>query len=154
MKTYQPDIALLVVEPEGLAVRHGGCTDGCGKCCEYVVVPLDPRIGLQDPPLFADFKHWLALHGLSLFWSENSDELMLRIPTICSELETDPDGDKHCGAYGTEYRPLLCSRLPRYVESIHELKDICTYRWRMVQPGENASKVQKEIMLQEGGNDG
>jgi hypothetical protein len=149
VKTYQPDAVLLVAEPEGLAVRYGGCTAGCGACCEYVIVPIDQRIDLQPPDRLADFKHWLTLHGLSLHRSEATGELMLRIPTPCSRLEVDAEGDKFCGVYGTEDRPKLCADLPRYVESLHELKDICTYQWRVIQPGENASRVQQEMIIQQ-----
>ncbi len=71
-------------------LRTGGCTPGCGACCESFVVPLNVE-GLEhedfarvngvgqivlpiDPVVknkegMRDWEHWLTLHGVYLFQS-------------------------------------------------------------------------------------
>jgi hypothetical protein len=81
----------LVAESEELVghLRTGGCTSGCGACCEAFVVPIKAE-GLEDKDFtpvvhgqialpvglpmqednedgFADWEHWLALHDSYLF---------------------------------------------------------------------------------------
>ena len=148
MKKYQPDEVLLVVEQNGTpSVRYGGCTAGCGACCEYLVVPLDPVIKTVDPALYKDYAYWLSLHGLLLY--VDGSQLSLKIPIPCSKLETDEDGDKICGVYGTDERPDLCSRFPRTVMGIRGVEDICTYRWRAIKPSEDATHVQRQYAAEQ-----
>lgn len=145
MKRYTPDDVLLVTEPTGhLSVRYGGCTAGCGACCEYLTVPLDPRINDNEPEKIEDLRYWLSLHGLTMY--QDGDQLSLNIPIPCSKLVTDEDGDKICGVYGTDERPDLCSNLPRTIRGVRGVEQICTYRWRAVKPGENPSTIQREMI--------
>jgi hypothetical protein len=87
IKIYPP----LKAESEELVgyLRSGGCTVGCGACCEAFVVPIKAE-GLEDKDFapishgqivlpvglpmqednengFADWEHWLALHNTYLF---------------------------------------------------------------------------------------
>ena len=80
----------LVSEADTLAgyARSGGCTPGCGACCEAFVVPINEEALAHDDfervngvgqivlPVdevvknkegMADWEHWLNLHGVYLF---------------------------------------------------------------------------------------
>ena len=101
--------------------RAGGCHENCGACCEYLLLPLDPRI--QNDPGFEDYKKWVRLHGIIIL-----DNLKAYIPIACSAL----DEDKKCSLYGTEARPDMCGEGPRLPTEILGLEEACTYTWRKI----------------------
>jgi hypothetical protein len=75
-------------------LRTGGCTVGCGACCEAVVLPVDSTkdfstqkgllrfavpLGIAKRPGFADWEHWLTLHDITLF--AEAGKLVAEVPT-------------------------------------------------------------------------
>lgn len=84
---YQPD-AINVYQGLGLEqdgaimwLREGGCTAGCGACCEAMVIPttgnmkmsgtdvleIDVALHVTDRPGYRDWEYWLGLHDVYLF---------------------------------------------------------------------------------------
>ena len=128
MKTYQPDEVIAVQDVSGTyQVRSGGCTAGCGACCEFLILPLDPRMRSADLGRLADFIYWASLHGVQI--TESGDWLAARIPLHCEKLVVDEDGDKTCGVFGTPERPAMCARYPRQPLELEGVADVCTYKF-------------------------
>ncbi len=79
----------LASEPDDIVgyTRTGGCTAGCGACCEAFIIPLDPEARAADDfqdvvhgrlnvPVDSivggkagtdDWEHWLRLHDTTIF---------------------------------------------------------------------------------------
>lgn len=84
MKQFIPDEIIVTAYKGGeeLVVRSGGCTAGCGLCCEYMVLPadkdrpipveeddvlivyLDPRVRNMDTERWLDTFKWASYHGV------------------------------------------------------------------------------------------
>ncbi len=111
-------------DPDNTYIRTGGCTDGCGACCESLFLPL--KEGIEKSEGFEDYTKWLKLHGVILFRSNG--ELQAHIPIQCEAL-TD---DKRCGVYGTDERPDMCHDYPQHPAELTGLEDICTYQLHKV----------------------
>lgn len=118
---FVPDEEIL--SPDGKWLRTGGCTVGCGACCRFIVLPLDPRICHASVDRVADWIKWLKLHGVEVTMS--GDWLAAKIPLACHELQ--PDGT--CGVYGTDKRPNMCNAYPKQPLDLEGVEDVCTYRW-------------------------
>ena len=126
MRRYQPDEVIATQDESGTyQVRSGGCTVGCGACCEFIILPLDLRMKQADPERLKDFIYWAALHGVAI--TDSGDWLAARIPLRCERLVTDEDGDKTCGVFGTPERPVMCARYPRHPLDLEGVADVCTY---------------------------
>lgn len=139
-KEYQPDEVVLQQQDGKVYVRSGGCTSGCGDCCQYVVVPIDPRVLDQPADRLEDWRHWLALHDVDIFFP-SEDRVSASIPLSCYELR----GDGKCAVFGTDRRPEMCSTFPekpRFLDPLYR----CTYKYREIEDGENASEVQKQMI--------
>ena len=98
--------------------REGYCKEGCGACCEFVTLNINPSY------LQPDVRHWLELHGIAL--RESAGQVWANIPLPCSALQPD----KSCGLYGEAGRPQLCSVWPFNQEEIDEVNAKgagCTY---------------------------
>lgn len=88
MKTFIPDdiIATSYRDGKELVVRSGGCTAGCGLCCEYMVLPIDPAkptpweedgyiVVMLDPRVAnMDIERWLD----TVLWAGYHDVWMWR----------------------------------------------------------------------------
>jgi len=124
---YQRDemkvVGRLPFDPPDVAgyMRVGGCTLGCGACCEAVILALREFDGLQDAA-FDDWQHWLGLHGITLFRNQ-AGILCAHIPIPCSKLGPD----KECQAFGTPDRPQMCAKWPEHPMQMLRVKDFCTY---------------------------
>jgi hypothetical protein len=137
---YQPDEVVLQQQDGKAYVRYGGCTSGCGDCCWYVVIPVDPRVLDQPPDRFEDWKDWLDLHGIILV-SPSVGRLDARIPIRCDALTFN----NTCVLFGTNQRPDMCSTFPekpRFIDPPYR----CTYKYREVMSEENASEVQRQMI--------
>lgn len=97
---------------------RGYCKEGCGACCEFVVLNINPSY------LEKDVRHWLELHGITL--RESAGQVWANIPLPCSALKSD----KGCGLFGTPERPLLCSAWPfnqQEIEEVNKTGASCTF---------------------------
>lgn len=97
-------------EPDEIVayLRTGGCTAGCGACCEAFVIPLDPK-GLEadgfahvvngrlnvpvDPIVIGnagteDWKYWLSLHDTTIL-ELPSGVLVADLPIECEDAPDD-----------------------------------------------------------------
>ena len=140
-------------------VRSGGCTAGGGACCEYMVLPLsrtepmihtgvgyivqlDERMAHLPLARFNDVVLWASYHDVyitrdlqcsilthDIVVSETGDWKACRINLACKKLDLDAEGDKWCGVFGTDDRPVMCSTTPKLPLDIQGLEDICTYSW-------------------------
>ena len=75
-----------------------GCTPGCGACCRWIVLQVNPQ---YDNP---DIARWIGLHGIRL--QRRDGGIFAYIPTPCSAL----GGDGMCTIY--EERPEVCRIFP------------------------------------------
>ena len=125
-------------------VRVGGCNVGCGACCLYLELPLDPRLLTNTQERLADWIHWAELHGVKVYPSGRGKDFQLvaRVESKCTEL-TD---DGRCGLYGKEERPDLCKRYPMHPLDTEGVKDRCTYVWGA---DEAEARERLEIKLDE-----
>jgi Fe-S-cluster containining protein len=120
----QPDPATLADACTALAnardgyVRIGGCTTGCGACCEHVILALDPYV-TADKDRFEDWVRWADLHHIIVV----NDDRGLRafIPLRCDALQDDG----LCGIY--DDRPDMCKRFPQTREGLESVRNVCTY---------------------------
>ena len=109
------------------SVRVGGCTAGCGACCEFLNIPLDRRLLDAPADRLADWRHWVELHGILVYESGEGDDhqLVARIQSPCKHL-TD---DKRCAVFGEPERPQLCRKYPLHPLDLEGVEDRCTYIW-------------------------
>ena len=103
--------------------RTGGCTLGCGACCEALILPIHP--GVLTSPRFEDWRKWVELHGIVLF-SRVEGSLSAHIPIACTALTED----KLCSLHGTKEKPEMCLRYPKTSEDLVSVEHICTYKFR------------------------
>lgn len=111
----------------GNYMRTGGCTPGCGACCEKVILPLDPRLR-SNPHRFRDWVKWAELHGMTII--DDGERLDVYIPIQCEAL-TD---DKMCSLIdedgaNTPERPDMCGRYPQSPRELETVKNVCTYKF-------------------------
>ena len=136
---FQPDdIIITTFYGDGEYVRHGGCTLGCGACCEHIIIPLDPR--MRQSPRYADWKHWMELHGLVI--TEDESYTTARIPVVCREL----DEEKKCRLFGKPERPHMCKNWPLHPMEIETVKDVCTYQFLKMQSYEAEGEALKRAI--------
>mgnify|MGYP001605524450 CR=1 FL=1 len=107
-------------------LRSGGCSLGCGACCQYLVLPLDKRLLNNTTERLDDFIYWAKLHGIEI--TNDGDWLAARIPLPCKELDQET---LLCKLYGTPERPDICNRYPRSPADILNIKD-CTYEFEII----------------------
>lgn len=92
--------------------RVGICREGCGACCEFLIVNVNPVY--MEP----DKKAWIELHtGLRLFRQESGAWLSIRLP--CKHLTAE----KACGIFGSPERPQVCADFPSVQTDIAILED-------------------------------
>ena len=100
-------------------IRSGSCTPGCGACCEWLTMEVNP-IYMQN----RDIRHWVQLHGITL--TEKDGRVWAKLPIPCTALQAD----KSCGLYGYgEGRPDLCDKWPQVPEDLIELGAPCGYQF-------------------------
>ena len=98
------------------AQRSGACTPGCGACCRWLLLQVNPAYAAAD-----DVAHWIALHGITLLPLDGG--IYARIPLPCRELT--PAGG--CALFDDPRRPALCGRFPLGPRDLAGLTDVCTY---------------------------
>ena len=103
--------------------REGSCTVGCGACCRFLVLQVNPQY-IQNE----DIRRWIELHGIRL--QERDGACWAYIPTPCSALT--PEGT--CSLFGQEGRPRVCEVYPTsqaQLDELHEFvgEEVCTYRF-------------------------
>lgn len=122
---FQPDETLIVKAADGKYYeRTGGCTLGCGKCCEAVIIPLDRRV--RNHREFQDWCNWLALHKITVMIDDEKGYFDAHIPISCEALQPD----KSCGLWKTPMRPQMCSTTPRVPGDLTTVEDVCTYTFK------------------------
>lgn len=114
----------------GVQARSGSCTVGCGACCRFLTVNVNP-----DYFTSADAKAWVELHAV------NGRHIRVRmaeggicwmdIPIPCSALT--PDG--MCGLMGKPERPKSCDDFPTSqvdIDLVDEItgEKVCTYEFK------------------------
>ena len=82
--------------------RIGECTVGCGACCQFLVLQVNPHYMEVE-----HVKKWIELHGISL--SRRSGGVWAQIPLHCSALTEEGK----CSLYGMPERPLSCDTFPQ-----------------------------------------
>ena len=100
-------------------MREGHCTVGCGACCRFIRLQVNPQY-----LSLADVQNWIELHGIKL--REVNGGVFAYIPIPCTALT--PEG--LCGLYDKPERPILCGISPVGPEELDELKFMgadCTY---------------------------
>ena len=121
----QDEPAMLIKLSDGRRfVRTGSCQPDCGACCEFMKLPLDPRV--ETMPEYNDYVHWAELHGVEIY--KQGDRLIAKIPLKCNELAED----KSCKVFGTSSRPTMCSHYPRTSNELEEVADVCSYKVREI----------------------
>ena len=99
-------------------MREGECTPGCGACCRFIRLQVNPQY------MQSDVRHWIELHGIRL--REHGGGVWAYVPLPCSALT--PEG--MCGLQGKPERPELCGVFPSGQWQLDELKFMgadCTY---------------------------
>ena len=104
--------------------REGDCTVGCGACCKFLTINVNPDYYTSE-----DAKAWVELHGIRVRMS--GGVCWMDIPTPCSAL-TD---DGRCGIYGKPERPKGCDTFPQSQAEINLVDDftgekVCTYSFK------------------------
>ena len=104
-------------------MRVGECTKGCGACCRFLTLQVNPQY--YDN---ADVRRWIELHRIRLVQRDGAT--WAYIPTECSQLTAEGD----CAIHDT--RPQVCNDWPQLPEQIVELETVagavCTYRFEEV----------------------
>lgn len=123
-----PDEAITFANGNKIQVRGGGCRQGCGLCCEYVIVPIDRRVLHSDR--LDDWEKWLNIHGIEMRVTPERCEI--RIPVECKWLLWD----KSCGIHDDPERPEMCGRFPATPVDILDtgLEEACSYTWKAATP--------------------
>lgn len=107
-------------------MREGECTPGCGSCCRFLRLQVNPQY-IELP----DVKHWIELHGIRL--RKKDGGVWAYIPISCTALT--PEG--MCGLQGKPERPELCATFPEGQWQLDELTymgvDNCTYTFTVPQ---------------------
>jgi len=103
-------------------MRTGECTSGCGACCRFLRLQVNPQY-LE----VADARHWIELHGIRLDRGEEG-ATWAHIPLACSALTEEG----LCGLYGTPERPLTCETFPTSQADIDRVnaaagEAVCSY---------------------------
>lgn len=126
---FYPEDPIALQHSDGLYVRGGGCTSGCGACCQDVIVEVVPPS--PDLEVIRDWAKWLELHGLKLVRKPGiivgEDHYYLVVPQKCEAL--DPDGQ--CDLINTPTRPKMCADFPQHPDILEGLPD-CSYRFAKV----------------------
>ena len=123
----EDDLLMPSYNPNKQFRRTGGCHQGCGACCEQIVLPIDPRV-LRDLEKFDDWRKWVEYHpGMKVIVRTYHPFVQVYIDIPCSKLEENKD----CGVYGTDERPKLCGDFPKLPYGIEDigLGETCTYKW-------------------------
>lgn len=100
-----------------MTTRMGACISGCGKCCEFLELEVNPAY-MRTP----DVLNWIGLHGITL--SMHGERAIARLPIPCTQLQED----KSCGLYGSPDRPEMCGVWPQSPEALVGI-DGCGYSW-------------------------
>ena len=136
---YQPDTELVVgVREKGedgewreeWYERSGGCTRGCGVCCLFLYLPLDPRLLFTREDIFDDYIKWLGYHGIDVIIEDDEQvtkTAMARIPIPCSKLNRVT---MECSVFGTPDRPDMCGPYPARPVETEDVAYVCTYKWK------------------------
>ena len=103
-------------------MRTGECQVGCGACCRFLVLQVNPQYIEVD-----DVRRWIELHGIKLRMRDGG--CWATIPLPCSALE-----EGRCSLYGSEERPKTCDVFPSSqadIDLVHEFtgEEVCTYRF-------------------------
>ncbi|KKN55495.1 hypothetical protein LCGC14_0581700 [marine sediment metagenome] len=105
-------------------LRTGGCTEGCGACCEKIIIPLDPRLRTH-PQKFNDWVKWAELHGLIIIDDPEKGRLDAFMYIECEALTPD----KECNLMGTSERPDLCAGFPARPDELESIRNVCSYEF-------------------------
>ncbi len=114
-----------LVRAQGGVQRQGFCTEGCGACCRFLILQVNPQYNEV-----AEVKKWIELHGIKLRVDEQG-ACWASIPLQCTELTAEG----MCGLFGKAERPKTCDVWPTSQATIDELDEyvgekVCTYEFR------------------------
>ena len=101
-------------------LRSGGCTTGCGACCEAVLLPIATQH--MGPDEGVEWVKWLEVHGISVI--ERGGVTWAFIPMPCKQLTED----KGCALHGTPEKPQMCQQYPTHPAALWNLS-VCTYKF-------------------------
>lgn len=98
--------------------RKGSCLEGCGACCKFIRLQVNPQYKDED------ISNWIGLHGISLRSTTNA--LFAYVPLRCEMLSEDD----RCMAY--DDRPNVCRNWPTSqveIDDLHEFvgEEVCGY---------------------------
>ena len=128
---FREQTGTLTPDPDPSTGRTGGCTSGCGGCCEGMIVPIDPAV--LNNLEFRDWRKWVELHGMILFTRRlegvERTQLRLYIPTPCGAL----GDDKACLLHEQDERPNMCSNYPQNPMDLDTVDEFCTYKFEEVE---------------------
>lgn len=104
--------------------RSGECLAGCGKCCEWLTVNVNPQY-YTNP----DAKYWAETRGIRVRMTKEGFCFM-DIPLPCPAL----DGTR-CSLHGTPAFPKECAVWPASqadINLIHDLagEEVCGYSFK------------------------
>ena len=107
-------------------MREGFCKTGCGACCKFLVLQVNPQY--YNSP---DIKNWVELHGIRLVKRDGG--VWAYIQATCRELQED----NSCGLYGKPERPNVCAEWPFNQAEINDLdafvgEKTCSYSFTEV----------------------
>lgn len=137
---YQPDQIKLFpaagLDKDGAVawLREGGCTAGCGACCEALVIPItgdmqmagtealeiDVAPEVAQRPGFEDWEYWLGLHDVYLF--REGKRLYAQVPVDGIRVE-GYDGTDLPGYFGIAVINKLGTLLAHIPKRCQELTD-------------------------------
>lgn len=106
-------------------MRTGECTVGCGACCKFVILQVNPAY------LDAERRSFIEAHGIRL--TARDGGAWGSVDVACKHLTTD----LKCGVFGKSERPQACSDFP-FVQSDIDLVDahagakVCSYEFEEV----------------------
>ncbi len=107
------------------AQRTGECTVGCGACCKFLILQVNPQY------LDADRRRWIEMHDIRLL--EQGDGVWARIKATCQYLTIAGS----CKVFGMPERPQTCAMFP-VVQTDIDLVDewagekVCSYAFAEV----------------------
>ena len=131
------DEVILIEDRDKKYIRSGGCSSGCGACCESIILHL------ADGSYSEDYIYWLGLHGVTIYKEVEDGHTFYNahIPIRCNELQED----KTCGVHGTDRKPDMCKKYPLHPMDISMVDNVCTYEFRKIEQGEDILAVLEEI---------